>query len=335
MENQNSQLPWEKPSWLEEATNWIQARLAEYGLRSVDPIEILHQRPWSTFARVNTETGIVYFKAPAPVFKFEAPVTAALAKWRPDCTVPLLGVDQDRGWILSADAGPTLRSLNLGSGQIRHWTKILPLYAELQMQMVVHLPELLAYGMFDQRLANLQAKYSQILEDTESLLLDREIGLSQEEYQRLQALKPVVAKMCEQLASLGIPETLTHEEIHENNVLFSEGRYIFTDWSDSSIAHPFFSILVTLRSVTRWLDLDESGPEVLLMRDAYLEPWIKFAPRDTLLEAFGLAYRLAMVNKALTWYHGSVNLSKKQKEPYADMVPGWLQEFLKTSPSIL
>lgn len=328
MQDQYTQLPWEQPDWLEQATAWIHAQLGQHGLQIAGPVELLHQRPWSTFARVSTDNGTAYFKAPAPMFKYEAALTQALARWRPDCTVPLLAVDLDRGWLLSSDAGVTLRSLTRSADQIEHWLKVLPLYVDLQIEMVDRVPELLALGMPDRRLAVLPHLYTQLMESTENLRVGLDPGLTQEEYQRLRDLRPRFAALCGQLAGYGLPETIAHEEVHENNVLVRDGRYIFTDWSDSSVAHPFFTMLVTLRSVAHWLKLDEDVPEMIHLRDAYLEPWTKFETRGKLLAAFELAYRLAMVNRALSWHHGAGALSKKHKEPYADSVPGWLQDFL-------
>ena len=110
--------------------------------------------------------------------------------------------------------------------------------------------------------------------------------MTPEEYQRLRDLQPGVVGLCEQLASAGLPETLTHEEVHDGNVLVNDGRYIFIDWSDSSVAHPFFTMLVTIRAAAHRLELAEDGPEMMHLRDAYLEPWTTFATRPTLLAAF-------------------------------------------------
>ena len=118
MPDQYRQLPWEHPGWLEGATAWIRDRLAERGVQVTGPVELLHQRPWSTFALVPTEDGFAYFKAPAPMYEFEAALTQALVRWRPDITVPLLAVDLDRGWMLSEDAGVTLRNLSRSADQI-------------------------------------------------------------------------------------------------------------------------------------------------------------------------------------------------------------------------
>jgi hypothetical protein len=329
MEDQNGQLPWDQPDWLEQATAWIHDHLDAAGWQATGPVELVHQRPWSAFARVETDEGTAHFKAPAPPFKYEAAVTEALTRWRPDCTVRLLGVDRQRGWFLAADAGITLRLAAPSVEQLDHWLKLLPFYVEFQLQMVDHVPELLALGMVDRRLAKLPQQFNRLMEDVKELRVSLTPGLSPEDYRRLCELRPRVADMCQELAGYGLPETLTHEEVHDVNVLVNDGRYIFIDWSDSSISHPFFTMLVTLRAAAHRLKLPPDGPEMGRLRDAYLEPWTVFDTRERLSAALDLAYRLAMITRALAWQHGTGRLAKKHLEPYADYVPGWLREFLE------
>ncbi len=328
MKKQYLQLPWKEPGWLDQAVAWIHTQLAAHGWLATGKVHMVHQRPWSIFMHIATDKGTAYFKAPAPPF-YEAKLTQALLQWRPDCTVPLLAVDLDRGWLLSADAGATFRSLNQPAEQINHWLKALPLFAELQIQMADRVPEILALGVPDRRLANLENLYADLLEGNENLRVGLDQGLEPYEFERLHVMQPQFADWCGELCSFGLPETLTHEEIHENNVLVKGDRYIFTDWSDSSITHPFFSMLVTLRATAFWLKRAEDGPEIQRMRDAYLEPWTEFTTREKLLNALKLAYHLAMVNRALSWNEGTGSLTEQEKEEYADCVPGWLQDFLK------
>lgn len=328
MQEQPLELPWEHPAWLEQATAWIHAQLEAHGYQAAGPVELLHQRPWSSFARVATARGDVYFKAPAPSFRYEAGLTQFLARLRPDCTVPLLAVDHERGWLLTPHAGITLRAADPSAGQIDHWLKVLPFYAELQLEMAAHLPDLLALGMYDRRLAQLPGAYHALMEATESLRTGLEPGLTPDEHQHLLALRPQVTAWCAELAAYGLPETLVHEEVHDVNVLVDGERYIFTDWSDSSVGHPFFSMLVTLRAAAYRLELAEDGPEMLRLREAYLEPWTRLARREQLMAALKLAYHLAMITRALAWHYGTRSLAWRHKEPYADYVSGWLQDFL-------
>lgn len=138
----------------------------------------------------------------------------------------LLAVDLDRGWLLSADAGPTLHGMSPSTDQLEHWLKLLQLCVELQIEMAAHVPELLALGLFDRRLAHIPHLYTQLVEANENTRVGLELGLMPAEYQRLYDLRTWVVAACEQLASVGLPQTLVHEEVHSSNMLVSGDHYI-------------------------------------------------------------------------------------------------------------
>ena len=113
-------------------------------------------------------------------------------------------------------------------------------------------------------------------EDRAALLIDQPDGLTSAEYARLRALLPQYAAMCGRLADYGIPETLHHEDFHDANIFVNEGRYTFADWGESGVAHPFFTLLVTMRSIAYRLDVASEGPEMLALRDVYLASWTDY-----------------------------------------------------------
>ena len=325
----HSSIPWARPGWLAEASAWIQSALERQGLAVAGPIEQPHVRPWSTVLRVPAGAGDVYFKATSPVLAHEPALTQALARWRPDCVPPLLAVDLARGWMLMPDLSPTLRALVRADRDLRRWEEVLATYADLQVDMIGRRGELLALGTLDRRLSTLPARFERLMADSSAMQLDREDNLTSAQYARLRAMGPQVAAMCERLAGYGIPETLHHDDFHDGNVFARGGRYLLFDWGESCVAHPFFTMTVTLRSIAYFMELDERGPQIGRLRDVYLQPWTRFAPREQLLEAFPLARRLGMFNRTLTWHHVVSSLPEgPQKEEQADAVPGWMQEFL-------
>jgi hypothetical protein len=319
-------LPWEEEGWIERVTVWIDEHLVKDGRLRTEDVELLHQRPWSAFARVTTNRGTVYFKAPAPTLISEARLTEALSRWRPDCAVPVLAIDPDQGWMLTADAGVTLRKLTRTTHQLEHWQRILPIYANLQRQLSDRVPELLEMGVSDRRLAVLPQKFESLLEDTENLRVGQPEGLTAEEYQSLLELRPAFAAQCRDLADANVPETLTHEEVTEVNVILGEGGYRFTDW-DNGVSHPFFSMLTTLRSISHWIKPTPEEAQLDRLRDLYLETWTDIAARPELLEAFEIAIRLAMVNRSLSYHVTFAPLPQRYKIEY-DGIPGWLTEYL-------
>jgi len=333
MPDHGLQLPWTRPDWLDQASAWIHAGLERQGISVGGQIEQPHLRPWSTVLRVPVPDGVVYFKATTPALAHEPALTQALWRWRPDCMPEVLAVDLERGWILMRDAGAMLRSHIHSAQDIRHWRRLLPLYAEVQIEMAGRLDELLALGALDRRLATLPAQFDRLLEDTEALRLDLPDGLTSEEYQRLRQLAPRFTAMCQELAAYGIPETLHHDDFHDGNVFVRDGRYIFSDWGESCVAHPFFTLTVALRSIAWRFELAENASELARLRDVYLEPWLRYESRENLLAAATLAQRLGMVCRALTWHHVVSPLPQPFKAEHAGAVPGWLQEFLNTQSS--
>ena len=319
---------WQLPGWREAASAWIDAQLTVHGLALAGPIDQPHLRPWSTVLRVPTGAGLLYFKAAAAVLGHEPALTAALARWRPDCMPEVLAADPARGWLLMRDSGTPLRTLIRADGNLQRWHAVLPLFAQVQIELAGRLDELLALGALDRRLALLPAEYERLLADTASMLLDQPEGLSRAGYQRLLALAPRFAGECRRLTEFGLPETLHHDDFHDGNIFMRGERCTFTDWGESCAAHPFFTTVVMLRSAAHTLGLAAAAPEVVALRDRYLEPWEAMAPRATLLEAFALAQRLGMVCRALTWHRVIISLDEPFRSENAEAVPGWMEEFL-------
>jgi hypothetical protein len=335
MTDLTGQLLWTQPEWFAQASAWIHLQLEQQGIQAHGSIEQPHARPWSTVLRVPTSVGDLYFKATAPMLAHEPALTEALSRWRPDCMLQLLAIDRDRGWMLMRDGGVTLRSQIQSVADIRRWHDILPIYAEVQIQMSSRCDELLAFGTLDRRLTTLPAQYEQLLADTTALRVDLPDGLTAQEYRRLRDLRPQVTLLCEQLAQYHIPETLHHDDFHDANILVRDDRFVFSDWGESCVAHPFFTLLVMLRSTAYRLKLADQAPELIRLRDIYLEPWTRYEPPDHLLRACDLARRLAMICRALTWYRVVSQLEEPFRGEYAEAVPGWLQEFLHAETATL
>jgi hypothetical protein len=326
-------LPWTQPGWREQAEAWVHAELARRDIRVDGAIEQPHLRAWSTVLRVPTSAGDHYFKATSPLLAHEPALTQWLSQRRPDCIAPVLAVDAARGWMLMPDGGTSLRAVIQADRDIRHWEAALPLYAQLQIDMAAQLDQLLALGCLDYRLAGLPARYAALLDDTQSLMIDRPDGLTREQYARLRALAPQFADMCAQLAAYGIPETLHHDDFHDGNIFLSVNGFRFFDWGESCAAQPFYTLVVGLRGIAYRFDLADDAPELVRLRDIYLEPWTPYASRAQLLAACTLAKQIGSFCRALTWHRVVSSLPSPFREEQQDAVPGWLQVFLEALPS--
>jgi hypothetical protein len=309
-------MPWRQPGWLDEANAWIQDTLAEKGIRLTGPIEQYHRTPWSTVLRVATPGGHVYFKAPAPVLIHEAAITQALSHWRPDCILPPIAFQLERGWMLLPDGGTRLRELIKVAGESRPWKTVLPAYASLQMDMVSHRDEMQALGVPDRRLAKLPSLFERLLANEQALRVSYPDGLTKVEVERLRELVPVLSATCQELARFEIPESLDHQDLNDGNVFVNDDHAVFFDWSEASITHPFFSVRTVVVSLEMTLGLEEGSVPVPLIRDAYLEPWTKHFAPENLLKAFELAQRLWMIPGALAWHRILSSLDGGDREAF-------------------
>jgi len=329
MTTATSKPPWAESDWLDCVSAWIRAELKKLSISVTDPIEQPHVRPWSTVLRIPTSNGDVYFKACAQVLVHEVAVTQALSQWRPDCIPKIIASDTERGWMLMADGGTTVREAIKADGDIHHWDQLLPRYAQLQIEMAGHVEDLLALGLPDGQLAALPDKIEALLANEDMLHVDEPNGLTSAEYKRLRAMKTHLMSLCDRLAAFDIPESIHHGDFHDANIFLDGDGYIFFDWGDGSVAHPFFSLRTAFVIIEYFQGVKEGAPEYDRLRDAYLEPWKQFGSREDLLAAFELSARLSPLSSALSWNRVVSSLEKPLQADYADAVPSLLQEFLE------
>ena len=106
-------------------------------------------------------------------------------------------------------------------------------YAELQRLVAPRAGELVPLGATDMRPALLPERFEQAL------------GLVTEpaDRERLEALRPDVARWCEELAAAPGGASIDHNDLHPDNVFVGPPPRAY-DWGDSVVAHPFASMLV-------------------------------------------------------------------------------------------
>jgi hypothetical protein len=285
--------PWRDEAWLEAAAAWIDERLAEAGLRRAGT-PALRGRMWSVVVRVPVEGArAVWFKANPPGSAYEPGLLAALGRWVPGLVPPPIAVDTVRAWTLTQDAGTHLREILREDPDPERMRPLLQRYARMQRALTPRQQELLALGVPDLRPQVLPRRFAAHLADPAV-----RAQLTDEQHARLTAFMPVLRDRCRELARLGIPASLEHGDLHPNNVFGSGRDALAFDWGDASLAHPFGTLLVLLRSVDEFFDADG----IARLRAAYLESWLQDGHRAVDLErAAHLAMLVAPISRASAW----------------------------------
>lgn len=291
-------------------TSWVSTYV-----RPTGPVARVHERPWATVMRVPTARGAVWFKACAPVQGFEPRLSAHLSVRWPDRVAQVLAHDEDRAWLLLADAGTAVGDLG---NPPELWVRALPLYAELQRGECAHAADHVRHGVPDLRAAALPERFR--------ALVERDLPLRDEERTRLAGFLPRLERLCADLAAYGVPDSLQHDDLHMANVYVQGDHLRVIDWGDSSVSHPFASLVVTFRFLEERNGLSPSDPWFDRLRDAYLEPW-----GTGLGNAFELAMRVGAFAHALAHLRQRDHLPQDARASFDRHFSGVLRRALRTA----
>jgi hypothetical protein len=263
----------------------------------------------------------IYFKAVPQVFAHELPLTAWLSGQFPDYFPQVLALEPDRGWMLLNDHGRR----NLETVQdIGMWEMTLRVLARLQVRLSDDLHDLVALGVPAQTLDDLGGYLDTLLADEDALRIGGQ--LDDDAIAQLHELAPRLKTLCAEFAACGIPHSLEHGDFYPGQVLVQGDRVIFIDWSDSTIAHPFFSYASLENYVVN--EMPHFTQDTLSrLQAAYLEPWREFAEDAVLQRAVTLARPLAALHTAVL-YHRLILPKMEIRWEMENMLPFWLRVLL-------
>jgi len=282
---------------------WIDAHVVRTG-----PVEVTRERPWATVRRAPAAEGTVWMKACRSGTAFEAPLYELLARVAPESVLVPIAVDTERAWLLLPDGGPSLAERGAGSDEE---IAALAAYGRLQRVLEPHVGELLARGVPDMRPEVMVERLHEALAAA---------GGNPE----VEAMAPVVAEWCEQLAASPLRASLDHNDLHPWNILDGPRFY---DWGDAVVAHPFAAMLVPLGFIGH-----RHGHEQLARaRDAYLGVFADRGAHDELVATLELACRVAKIARALTWDR-AIQAAREQGEP---IDPDWATAPAETLARVL
>jgi aminoglycoside phosphotransferase (APT) family kinase protein len=201
----------------------------------------------------------------------------------------------------------------------------------MQVAATGQVDRLLAAGCHDRRLDRLAAQaqaWLPAMEATGELAgIDDATWLSEDEMAALRAALPRVLANCEELAGHAVPPSIVHGDLHLGNVARGPAGYLFFDWTDACVAHPFLDLL-TIRRGTGFAGNEGDGELRDRLRAAYLSAWASFEPPDRLDRAFQLAVPLGALHHAVS-YRSIVAGMEPPVEPHmARSTAWWLRRLL-------
>jgi len=261
--------PWAARGWFAEAERWLRSTMERLGRPLTGPVR--QARVWrlSCLLRAPTGDGDVWFKAntTSPLFVNEGVVMGALAGLFPGQVPAPLAVEPERGWMVLADFGEEVG----WEAPMEVVEEVTQTYARMQVEATAGLPG-----------------------------VDAATWLSPDEEAGLRAAVPGLQARCAELAGNAVPPVLVHGDLHLSNVARRPGGYLFFDWTDACVAHPFLD-LATIRRGTAFVDAADEAELRERLRQAYLPEWASFEPPGRLARAWELAAPLGALRQAVSY----------------------------------
>ena len=255
-----AEAPWRRHDWFRTVSSWNEAQIEALGYRLTAPIKPFRRSSISCILRTRTDGGDFYFKQSLrlPVFSNEISVLKGLAALYPEHVPKLIAADHRHGWMLSEDFGHPVG----GEAPPAVWDEVFSTFGRIQAHAAAHLDQLAAMGCRDIILTHLTDQIEHLASEAANLS-----ALDDFEVQRLHELTPRLSAMSSELQECRVPRSLVHGDLHLGNVALHRGQYLFFDWIDSCVSHPFLD--------TAYIFAENAKHEAQC-RDAYLVHWTEY-----------------------------------------------------------
>ncbi len=286
---------WFRPGWFDRVEAWVDEVLVASGRQRTAPVEVVKAWSISVVARVSTDGGILWFKAPCDHFRAEAAIHSTLFGLFPELVPTLVAVDEQRAWLLmepmsGADDGDRAE----GAGR-----EVAVRWAKAQMEAIVHTEALLAGGCAFRGEAGTMADFRRVLTTSTDLAL-----LTPDELAAVRASLDEIEGLVAQFWSAGIPNTLAHGDLHLGNVAWDGRSLRIFDWTDGCVSHPFLDA----SHLARFSQSRPADPE---LEAIYAQQWRAAYPDADIDRALALAPLVDLVFQAVT-FDNIVNATEPQ-----------------------
>lgn len=247
---------WFRPGWFDLLESWLDAVLEPLGRPRTGPVEPFRLWSISAVVRVPTADGALWCKAPCAHFRAEARIHAAVADLLPELVPQIVAIEASEGWVLMeplTGAEESEQAEGAALQTARHW-------AAAQLSAIDRTHELVTAGLPHRGPDATIAAFRRVATQSSELSL-----LTEEERFAASAATERAIALVREFWGAGIPDALSHGDLHPGNVAWDGETLRIFDWTDGCVTHPFLDA----SHLGRWLD-DATATDVIA---AYAEPW--------------------------------------------------------------
>lgn len=316
---------WAGPVFRRQLHAWVAGTVGEP--RSLDPVKI---RPWATVWRAETATGVFFAKQNCSTQSYEAALVVALNDLAARHVVPLTAVEPGLGLFLTPDQGSPLGEAY--GDDVDTWARVTAAGAQLQLEVARYVDRLTSVGLTALAPADCPAYVAEQLAAFATLPAGDPRAMPEEDLVALRTALPRVRQWAEEVAALGLPLTLCHNDLHGHNVFDVGGELRFFDFADALVTEPLAALLVPLDALATRLRAPADDPRLWRVADAALEVWSEHATMTELRSALPAALQLGRLARTESWIRCTAPMSDVELAEWGEAAAYWLASLLHGPP---
>jgi Phosphotransferase enzyme family len=276
---------WFSPVWFDRVEAWIDSVLAASGRRRTHPIEAVKMWSISAVAKVATDAGVLWLKAPCEHFLAEARVHATVAGLFPDLVPTLVALEETEGWLLMEPMSGSEDDDRADGAGLEVATR----WAAAQIEAVDHVDALVAGGCRRRGVEETLAGFRDLLSSSSELAL-----LTPEQLHAIRDCAGDLEALVREFWAAGIPDTLAHGDLHLGNVAWDGTDLRIFDWTDGCVSHPFLD-------ASHLAHFSRARPGDPGLESTYAEQWRAAYPHVDIDRILALAPLVDLVFQAITF----------------------------------
>jgi Ser/Thr protein kinase RdoA (MazF antagonist) len=148
----------------------------------------------------------------------------------------------------------------------------------------------------------------------------------------VRAALPQVARWAEEVAALGLPLTLCHNDLHGHNVFDVNGELRFFDFADALVMEPMAALLVPLNALAHRLRTGADDPRLWRVADAALEVWSEYVSMAELRAALPAALQLGRLARTESWIRCTAPMNDAELAEWGEAAAYWLASLAQGPP---
>lgn len=263
-EEDSNQMPWFEYGFREEIGDWIERKLSG----RLDSIEQVRTWEKGLLLKIYGFNNNYYVKTVPPIFDYEPFVHQGMSEYVPE----VVSIDEKRNTYMMREIEGGLLGY---SRDIQHWKTTVRRIARLQKKFIQG--ELKIGTIIPKRPMETVLTEKQLNKAIKAL----QNYISNTSYQKLLKSIPDILSLVEKLELKSLL-SVDHGDLFGGNVIVEDGKPLIYDWSNSSITHPFLSIVHLVEEAS---DLfSENQSEAVLI--AYLYEWEDYGQTDKVISEF-------------------------------------------------